>query len=145
VANGQGKIYAGVEMDANGNPVTANGNYMLGDSGSAGTDSKKDALALSVLGQITSGWEVTAAQDIYLQEVRNPNGVYNTYAGGADHEFDYAAGDYVNLTAGNLVEIGSTLLPRDTSDGLYVPMIFPSILNISAGAGGVILTGNTTS
>ena len=144
VANGQGKIYAGVEMDANGNPVTANGNYMLGDSGSAGTDSKKDALALSVLGQITSGWEVTAAQDIYLQEVRNPNGVYNTYAGGADHEFDYAAGDYVNLTAGNLVEIGSTLLPRDTSDGLYVPMIFPSILNISAGAGGVILTGNST-
>ncbi len=144
VANGVGSIFAGVKMDANGNPVTdSSGNYVLGISGSAGgTDTSNPSLALSL---ISGGWNVSAAQDILLQEVRNPNGVFD-YAGGAayDHYFDYSSGDYVNLTAGNLVQLGASpsVLPRLTSlDSINVPFIYPSILNISAGAGGVQLAG----
>src|ERR1035437_4944403 len=37
VANGTGSIFAGVQMDANGNPIkNASGNYVLGATGSAG-------------------------------------------------------------------------------------------------------------
>ncbi len=143
VANGAGSIFAGVEMDANGNPIVdSSGNYELGASGSAGTDANKSALALSL---ISGGWNVTAAQNIYLQEVRNPNGVFDTSAGTAyNHYFDYSPGDYVNLDAGNLVQLGASpsVLPRAT--GLAIPFIYPSILNITAGAGGVQLTGGNT-
>ena len=151
-ANGTGKIYAGVEMDANGNPVTdANGDYLLrpvstdgNATGSAGTAGNKLALSL-----IAGGWTVDAAQDIYLQEVRNPNGVFNTAKSGrvllpTYHYFNYAADAYVNLSAGNAVVLGdsSTALPR-ASDNLAIPFIYAPILNISAGAGGVTFDGGS--
>ena len=45
VANGVGSIFAGVQMDANGNPMTdASGNYMLGATGSAGTDANENSM-----------------------------------------------------------------------------------------------------
>ena len=143
VANGTGGIFAGVNMDANGNPVVDGaGKYVLGGSGSAGTDLSSPNLALSL---INGGWNVTAAQNIILQEIRNPNGVFNIYAGAANHAFDYGLNDYVNLMAGNLVQLGasSSLLPRlNDSDGVPVPFIYPSILNVTAGAGGVTLVGD---
>ncbi len=141
VANGTGRIFAGVQMDANGNPVVdSSGNYVLGTSGSAGTDVNKNALALSL---INGGWNVTAAQNIYLQEVRNPNGVFDTKGGTAyNHLFNYGLDDYVDLNAGNMVQLGasSSTLPRSTQ----VPVVYPSILNITAGDGGVILNGDST-
>ena len=140
VANGIGSIYAGVTFDASGNPIKdGSGNYVLGGAGSAGTSSSKPNLALSL---ISGGWNVAAAINIYLQEVRNPNGVFDTGAGAAwNHYFDYAPDDYVNLTAGNLVQLGAptSTLPRDGSDGLNVPSIYPSILKVAAGAGGIVL------
>ncbi len=141
VANGTGSIYAGVKMDANGNPVKdVSGNYVLGTTGSAGTSQTSPNLALSL---IDGGWNVTAAQNIILQEVRNPNGIFDINGGTAyKHYFDYGLDDYVNLTAGNLVQLGasSTLMPRpDLISGFPVPIIYPSILNITAGAGGVLL------
>ena len=82
VANGTGTIYAGVQMDKNGNPVTdASGNYVLNpvytgtdpaSTGNAGTANNKLALSL-----ISGGWTVNAANNIVLQEVRNPNGFFN--------------------------------------------------------------------
>ena len=141
VANGTGSIFAGVQMDANGNPIKdSSGNYMLGTSGSAGTDQLNLALSL-----VSGGWNVTAALDIYLQEVRNPNGVFDINGGRSyNHYFNYAPGDYVNLNAGNLVQLGASPsdLPRPT--GIQVPFIYPSILNITAGAGGVELIGDST-
>jgi hypothetical protein len=163
-ANGYGSIYAGAEMDASGNPVVArdagnqpitekdvNGNPVLdasgnpvyvyalnpGSTGSAGTSQSDPNLSLSL---ISGGWNVAAAQDVLLQEVNNPNGVFDTGAGTAfEHYFDYASGDYVNLSAGNLVQLGAaaTALPR--AAGLAIPFIYPSILNITAGDGGVTL------
>ncbi len=146
VANGTGSIFAGVKMDASGDPIKdLSGKYVLGTTGNAGTSASNPDLALSL---ISGGWNVTAAQNIILQEVRNPNGVFNT-AGSFKHYFDYAPGDYVNLDAGNLVQLGPNRakLPRPKNDligGAPIPMIFPSILNIEAGAGGVALSGDAT-
>jgi filamentous hemagglutinin family protein len=138
VANGTGSIFAGVKMDANGNPIKdSSGNYVLGTSGSAGTDLSNNGLALTL---ISGGWNVTAAQNILLQEVRNPNGDFDGTGGSAyDHYFNYAPGDYVNLSAGNLVQLESSILPRLSGNNNNVPVIYPPILNITAGIGGVIL------
>ena len=141
VADGTGSIYAGVKMDANGNPVTdVSGNYMLGATGSAGDSQTSPNLALSL---ITGGWNVTAAQNIFLQEVRNPNGIFDVSGGAAyKHYFDYGLNDYVDLTAGNMVQLGasSSLIPRvDLIGSFPVPIIYPPILDITAGAGGVLL------
>ncbi len=112
---------------------------MLGGAGNAGTGDNNLALNL-----VSGGWNVTAAQNIYLQEVRNPNGDFNTAdsTSGSYHAFDYAPSDYVNLTAGDLVQLGAptSVLPRLDK----VPFLYPGILNISAGAGGVVLDGDST-
>jgi filamentous hemagglutinin family protein len=143
VANGTGSIFAGVTMDASGNPIKdSSGNYVLGIAGSAGTDANKNSLALSL---ISGGWNVAAPQNIILQEVSNPNGVFDVNAGAAyNNYFDYSPGDYINLSAGNQVQLGasSSVLPR--ASNLKVPIIYPSILNISAGASGVVLDGDST-
>ena len=134
VANGTGSIFAGVKMDASGNPIKdSSGNYVLGTTGSAGTDAKSPNFALSL---ISGGWNVTAAQNIILQEVRNPNGIFDINGGTAyKHYFDYALSDFVNLTAGNLVQMGASASALPRVDTLNVPVIYPSILNIVAGLG----------
>jgi filamentous hemagglutinin family protein len=141
VANGIGSIFAGVVMDANGNPVKdLSGNYLLGAAGSAGTSQLSPNLALSL---ISGGWNVTAAQNIILQEVRNPNGIFNiTGATPMRHYFDYAPGDFVNLSAGNLVQLGASASELPRVDTLRVPVVYPGSLTVNAGAGGVILTGD---
>jgi filamentous hemagglutinin family protein len=157
VANGTGSIYAGVKMDANGNPIKdASGNYVLvatvpdikilgqmapGAPGSAGNSRLSPNLSLDL---INGGWNVTAAQDICLQEVVNPNGMFNV-SGSASvkHLFDYGLNDYVNLTAGNLVQLGATKPALPRVDKLNVPVIYPGSLTINAGAGGVILKGDS--
>jgi filamentous hemagglutinin family protein len=145
VANGTGSIFAGALMDANGNPVKdLFGHYVLGATGSAGTSQLSPNLALNL---ISGGWNVTAAQNIALQEVRNPNGDFNINgAANLINYFDYAPSDFVNLTAGNLVQLGGSALPRATggTHTLLVPVIYPGILNVNAGAGGVILKGSLT-
>lgn len=148
VANGAGSLNAGVQMDASGNPITdAGGHYVMAanSTGSAGTADGKLALSL-----IAGGWTVNAAWDINLQEVRNPNGVFNKFNSGGTikpsyHYFNYAADAYLNLVAGHGVQLGdsSSSLPRDNSDGVNVPFIYAPILNIAAGAGGVTLTGDS--
>jgi filamentous hemagglutinin family protein len=149
----------GTGVDANGNPVNkytiqftlADGStlnetaygvdaYALNSasSGSAGTDLSYNGLALSV---IEGGWNVNAVKNIRLQEVSNPNGVFDG-SGTYSHWFDYASDSYVNLSA-NQVQLGATVtLPRLSSANNAdnnVPVIYPPILNIMAGTGGVIL------
>lgn len=142
VANGVGKIFAGVQMDANGNPLTdLAGKYILGGAGSAGTSSLTPNFALSL---ISGGWNVTAAQNIFLQEVRNPNGVFNINGAAAlKHYFDYAPNDFVTLNAGNEVLLGGSASALPRVDSPRVPVIYPGILNILAGAGGVVLNGDS--
>ncbi|MEJ0088549.1 MAG: hypothetical protein WDM80_02125 [Limisphaerales bacterium] len=142
VAQGTGGIYAGVRMDANGNPLTDGaGNFVLGTTGSAGTTPLSPNLALSL---ISGGWNVVAAQNIILQEVRNPNGIFNIGTAAYRHYFDYAPDAYVNLWAGNQVQLGASASALPRVDTLRVPVIYPPVLNITAGAGGVVLSGDNT-
>ena len=150
VANGAGTIFAGAKMDANGNPLDANGNIIPSGgsgfvtdanfSGSAGTSDNQLALSL-----MSGGWSVNAANNIDLQEVRNPNGMFNNNGGKivppSYHYFDYSADAFVNLNAGNGVTVAAdaSTLPRNDD----LPLIFPGILNIVAGKGGVSLSGNS--
>ena len=92
---------------------------------------------------VDGGWNVTAGNDILLQEVRNPNGVFNnlgTASASTRHYFDYAPGDYVILNAGDGVQLLGTALPRyPDSFESSIPCIYPPTLEITAGAGGVTL------
>jgi len=121
VANGTGTITAGQNVGA------AAGN----------------AFALSL---INGGWGVNAPNgNIYLQEVRNPNGVFNG-AGFASnkgkHLFNYGADASVDLTANGVYLIGSSVGVPRAPDSPSLPVIYPPILNIIAGSGGVTLLGN---
>lgn len=124
-----------------GHYVVANGAGIITAGANAGLANAKLALSLA-----TGGWTVNAAQDINLQEVRNPNGVFNNASSfplpASYHYFNYAPDAYVNLNAGNAVVLGDSAaaLPRI---GVTVPFIYAPILNILAGAGGVTLNGDS--
>ncbi len=107
-------------------------------NGNAGSDGNLLALSL-----VRGGWQVSAPNgDIFLQEVRNPNGMLNGKSGSFKHLFDYDLGSFVDLTAGNGVYLEGALLPRFTGDD--VPVIYPPSLDVHAGAGGITLGNNLT-
>jgi filamentous hemagglutinin family protein len=138
-----------VTISAGGNVY---GHYVLGNGigiitagEDVGGSSGADAFALSLM---TGSWSVNAPNgNIYLQEVRNPNGVFNSVAGlginnpAGEHLFNYGAEDSVDLNAGVGVYLTDLNLPRPNAD---VPVLYPPILDISAGSGGVTLEGNVT-
>lgn len=136
-----GNVTISAGHNVTGHYVVANGTGSITAGNDAGTASAQLALSL-----INGGWNVNAAGNIVLQEVRNPNGVFNKlgFSGSTSkHYFDYAPGDFVNLTAGNSIELGSGSLPRNSgSFEAGLPEIFPGILNLVAGAGGVTIDRN---
>ena len=97
------------------------------------------------LSLVDGSWTVNAPNgDIYLQEVRNPNGVFDTQLGTPGfHWFDYAPNASVNLNANGVFLTGTTTsLPRAANANVQV--LYPPILDISAGSGGITLDGNLT-
>lgn len=150
--------------DNDGNPVRGNvnvtstggsvyGHFVIADgtgtitarNGVAG-ERKNQPLALTTR---TGSWTVDA-HDIALQEVRNAQGVFNNLGGDPSgnsyyHLFDYSVGTpdvpvtSVTLTSAGTVELVGSNLPRNDSESTTLPVIYPPVLNISAGAGGVIL------
>lgn len=135
---GPGNVQVTAGRDVSGHFVARNGTGLITAGRNAGTASR--LLALSV---VSGGWTVEAAEDILLQEVRNPNGIFNNLGSSTSpnrHRFDYSPDAYTRLHAGNSVQLRGTALPRynDTfSQGM--PSIYPGTLEISAGAGGVVL------
>jgi filamentous hemagglutinin family protein len=119
LANGVGTITAGLNVGA-----------------SAG-----DPFALSL---IDGGWNVNAPNGyIYLQEVRNPNGDFNNLNAGRGNSpgkylFTYNPQAYIDLAA-YAVDLTGLNVPRPYGD---VPMVYPPIVDITAGAGGVTLENN---
>ena len=92
-------------------------------------------------------WDVHADHDIGLQEVRNPNGVYNNFKSSgqgtlpspANHYFEYSRDAAVSLDAGNAVQLVGSNLPRRPGLESSFPVIFAPSLFVSAGAGGILL------
>jgi len=121
VANGVGKITAGKDIGA------ATGN----------------TFALSL---INGSWHINAPNgNIYLQEVRNPNGVFNNkgFGSGAPGKFlfDYAPDSSVDLSAGIGVYLTDLGIPRPFG---AIPVLYPPTLTIEAGPGGVTLQDSVT-
>jgi hypothetical protein len=117
-----------------GHYVVVNGTGVIQAGADAGTVVQSLALSL-----VKGGWVVNAANSIILQEVRNPNGVFNsgTKSNPFKYLFDYDPLASVTLDAGQGVTISGVQLPRTA--GAAEGLIFPPNLTINAGAGGVIL------
>jgi len=139
---GNVKIIAG--RNVFGHFVLANGLGTIiagGDIGVPLLGAQSQGFALSL---INGNWSVTAAGNIYVQDVRNPNGIFNdrTVSGyGGYHYFDYDPADSVTFTAGNSVEITGAGAPHTMPSvlGTPIPLLFPPTLNVFAGVGGFIL------
>ncbi len=148
--NAGGSVYGHfVEVNGTGT-INAGQNIGTGPTQNNPNITEQD-VALSL---VTGSWNLNAGWDpvtrtvqngignIYLQEVRNPNGVFNsktTITGkltAGYHLFDYDPQASVTLTAGNGVYLTGYELPRPNG---AVPMLLPPTLIISAGSGGVTL------
>ncbi|MCW5557926.1 MAG: filamentous hemagglutinin N-terminal domain-containing protein [Verrucomicrobiae bacterium] len=124
--------------DVAGHFVVRNGQGQITAGRDAGTASRLLALSL-----VSGGWTVSAGRDVLLQEVRNPNGLFNNLGSSTSlnrHRFDYAEDAFVSLTGAHSVQLRGTALPRylDTFSQGMSP-IYPGSLEIHAGAGGVSL------
>ncbi len=135
VRNGTGSIIAGRDAGFAGVPI--------GTRPPVGEPAYPSSRRLLDLSLVSGGWTVQAGHDILLNEVRNPNGIFNNFGldgSPAKHLFDYAPDAYVVLQAVNAVHLEGTVLPRysDTFEA-NLPPIYPGTLEITAGAGGVTL------
>jgi filamentous hemagglutinin family protein len=129
-----------------GNYVVANGTGVIAAGANAGSKvSLTDLDADFALSLIKGSWTVNA-ENIYLDDVINPNGVFNdstTRLGkvGA-HYFDYDANDSVSLIASDAVEITGAevpLTPTSDTSSFGIPVLLPPSLEIVTGAGGLTL------
>jgi filamentous hemagglutinin family protein len=132
--------------------VTAGGNvygHFVVANGTGTIDAGQDigtALQNVSLSLINGGWNLNAPNgNIYLQEVRNPNGVFDNLTHlvnrksaptPGNHFFDYNQQASVALTAGNAVYLTGFDMPRPNDP---VPMLLPPTVIINAGPGGVVL------
>ena len=90
-----GNVTLAAGHDISGHYVLANGNGVINAGHNAGISTRLLALSL-----VSGGWTVNAANDILLQEVRNPNGIFNDLGTGSSslrHYFDYSPGAYTIL------------------------------------------------
>ena len=121
-----------------GHYVVANGTGIINASQDIGAVSASQNVALSL---INGSWTLTANKgSIYLQEVRNPNGVFNSVGGVSSpgyHLFNYdpLASVTLNALEGGVYLTGLSL-PRPNDP---VPIVLPPILSINSGLGGVVL------
>ncbi len=146
LANGAGNIFAGVSATAEAeaaqnlqNPANyasalgslqsavmqnANGN------GNIGTAANNGAATLSL---IQGAWNAWAANNIYIKEVNNPNGVFNSNPNNLN-VFTYASDSAANFWAGNAINlVGGTILGANPN----MPLIYAPILTLNAGSGGI--------
>lgn len=136
--------------NVSGDFVLANGAGTIKASGNIGvpiTDTVDEGFALSL---VKGSWSVYA-NNIYLADVLNPNGVFNdstTAKGRAGaHLFDYDPQASLLLAASNSVTITGVsvpLLPGSDLHGQPIPVLLPPVLSMVAGNGGVTLDANAT-
>lgn len=122
-----------------GHYVVANGAGTITAGGDIGAAVTSRGFALSL---IKGTWNLSAPNgSIFLQEVRDPNAVFNgkgTLASNPGfHLFNYDPQAVVSLQAGDKVELTGLGVPRNTTD--QVPIIFPPDLHVTAGSGGFVV------
>lgn len=130
-----------------GNYMVANGVGIINAGGNAGLatslGSENAGFALSL---IKGSWSVNA-QNIYLDDVLNPNGVFNDNAQSTvpppgAHNFDYDPDASVSLDAANAVEITGAEVPLKPASDLSIysiPVLLPPSVSIVTGAEGLTL------
>lgn len=138
-----GNVTVTAGRDAQGHFVVRNGDGSISAGRNAGAASRLLAMSL-----VDGGWTVNAGADILLQEIRNPNGIFNNLGSTTSpfrHRFDYSADAFASLTAAGSVQLRGTALPRyaDAFSQGMTP-IYPGSLEINAGSGGVILGNDVT-
>jgi len=144
VANGTGTILAGVQLQSGQPPQILNANASIG------TASKPVSLSL-----IDGSWNVFSGGNIYIGEVRNPDGTFNsseqavpsgeffgnigdpTVPSSTSFLFDYGANAAANFWAGDGITLTGANLPRIAGANENMPPIYPPILTLNAGAGGI--------
>lgn len=138
-----GNVSVQAGRDVAGHFVVRKGTGQVDAGRDAGIGSRLLALSL-----VDGGWTVNAGRDVLLQEVRNPNGIFNNLGATTApnrHRFDYAATAYTFLNAVNSVQLRGTGLPRysDAFEEGITP-IYPGRLEVTAGAGGISLANDVT-
>jgi filamentous hemagglutinin family protein len=130
-----GNVY-GHYVVANGTgTITAGGNIGAAQLTQDPTTGVYLGFALSL---INGNWNVFAPNgSIYVQDINNPNGLFNDTTGSGYHSFDYSPTASVLLDAGQNVVITGTDAPHQAptvgEQGVYIPLIFPSSLTVDAG------------
>jgi filamentous hemagglutinin family protein len=138
-----GDVHINAGRNVYGHFVLANGSGTINAGGDIGVPllgAQGQGFALSL---IKGNWAVTAGGNIYVQDVRNPNGIFNdrNVSGyGGYHYFNYDPLASV-LFVGNSVEITGVGAPHTmpSSPGTAIPLLFPPIVTVVAGVGGFVL------
>ncbi len=129
VANGTGNLLAGVSVN-NGQVTTLNAD------GSIGTSLVPVTLGL-IGGASGAQWNLYAADNLYLLEVRNPEGSANPNAATTSGLFDYSATAAANLWAGNGITLGSVTTSLSGNGASDQTAVYCPSLSLTAGAGGI--------
>jgi filamentous hemagglutinin family protein len=171
LANGVGTLLAGVTVQSaqitlldtpNADPAARAA--VLQSLESAVTQSQNPNGNIGASGQslvnlslIDGSWNAWAANNIYIGEVRNPNGTFNgnslsvsagEFGGNTGNStvpatstflFNYAPDAAVNFWAGNGITLDGSSLQRVSGYNDGMPPVYAPILSLNAGAGGITL------
>lgn len=131
VADGTGTMLAGVSV--------SNGKVsILNAAGNIGTSVSPVTLGL-IGGADGASWNLFAANNLYLQEVRNPNGSANANAQNTPGVFDYAGNAAANLWAGNALQLGSASTALSGNGAKSGEAVYCPTLELTSGTGGITI------
>jgi len=143
VANGTGTILAGAQVNHGQGQI-------LNAGASVGTSTHPVELSL-----IDGSWNVWSGGNVYVGEVRNPNGTFNgdqltvpngVFAGNigspnvptrSSFLFNYAPNAAANFWAGDAIVLAGANLPRVQGENGNMPPVYPPVLTLNAGSGGI--------
>jgi filamentous hemagglutinin family protein len=105
-------------------------------SGNGNIGAASGASGPVTLSLIQGSWNTWAANNIYIKEVNNPNGTFNSLQ---SFLFNYAPDAAANFWAGNAIELVGANLTRVNRQNQTMPPIYAPILSLNAGAGGITI------
>jgi filamentous hemagglutinin family protein len=152
LANGVGTLLAGVQVSSaqagvlqnrSADPTTyastlnnLETDVTQNSSGNGNIGVASGASGPVTLSLIQGSWNAWAANNIYLKEVNNPNGTFNSLQ---SFLFNYAPDAAANFWAGNAITLVGANLARVSRQNQNMPPIYAPILSLNAGAGGITI------